>query len=238
MFSPVATESSVKGSIVPAGSGSDVWAVYANSGSVLARKYTGSWQAQVTVYTQTGSAANTDNSPPSVVVDQKGVVHVVYGTGRKIVQASAPTIEYSHNETGLTSFTAGVNLDQYIASNVGDYYPTISLESPTNKLYVLWLQSDTTLVPKIVMGRVCSSGTWSNMTLNSDTSYAKQYLTSIYNVSSEFDVCWQWTQNTSSPIHVLFDKVVIPEFGDVVLPMMCVLVIVAMSRIRRRARVW
>jgi len=236
MFSAITSTENAKGSIVPAGSGSDVWAVYAHSGKVYARKYTGSWQSEVAIFTTTGSTANTDNSPPSVVVDTKGVVHVVYGTSFRLVQSSIPRIEYSHNATDSTSFTTGVDLDQYMAGNVGDYYPTISLESSTNKLYVLWLQSDTALVPKIVMGRVCSASSWSNMTISSETSYAKQYLTSIYNVSSEYKICWQWTQNTTSQIQVLFDGVQIPEFGEVVLPMMSVLVIAVISRIRRRTR--
>jgi len=237
MLGAANSNDNVKGSIVPAGSGSDVWVIYTYSGFVASRKYTGTWQvSQSSIYNGGGSSANTDNSPPSVVVDGKGVVHVVYGTGRKTGgQTSIPSIEYSHNNTGATTFAASVDLDAFIDAGVGDYYPTISLESSTNNLYVFWLQSDTTLVPKTLMGRVCVSGSWSNDTFESQTSYAKQYLTSIYSTSGEFKICWQWTQNTTLPINVLFDHR-IPEFGDLTLPILGFLVIFAANRQRSRSK--
>ena len=226
----------LKGTIVPAGSGSDVWAVYTYSGTVASRKYTGTWQnPQTVIYTGGGSASNTDNSPPSVVVDGKGVVHVVYGTGRKTSQNSIPSIEYSYNNTGATTFVASVDLDVFIAGDVGDYYPAISLESTANNLYVFWLQSDTSLVPKTLVGRLCVSGSWSNLTFESQTTYAKQYLTSIYSVSGEFKICWQWTQNITSPIHVLFDHT-IPEFSDITLPILGFIMILAVYRQRSRGK--
>ena len=224
----------VKGSIVPAGKGSNVWAVYAYAGNVVARKYDGAWQAPQTVYAQAGSKANTDNSPPSVVVDGKGVVHVVYGTGRRAGPNSAPTIEYSHNNTGLTTFTAGVNLDPLIPNGVGDYYPTISLETSTGNLYALWLRSDASLVPMTVVGRKSVSGAWSEFTITPQTIFAKLFLTSVYSVSGEFKVCWQWTQNATAPIDVMFDGTVVPEFGDLALPIIGLAVLFVISNRRSR----
>lgn len=216
-----------KGSIVPAGSGSDMWAVYTYQGYVAARKYDGTWPAnwdQMEIYApESKIRTNTDNSPPSVVVDGNGVVHVVYGTGFGDKSGnSKPRIEYSHSNTDLT-FTAGLNLDGS-SESIGNYYPTISLETSTDSLYVLWLQSDTTLAPKTVMGRKCVSDTWSNMTIEQQTSHTKMYLTSIYSASGEYKICWQWTQNTTAPIQVLYDSFWIPEFGDLT-PLVCVSIV-------------
>jgi hypothetical protein len=237
MLASPSSGDNVKGSIVPSGSGSDVWAIYAYAGTVSSRKYTGTWQnPQTVIYTGGGSQANTDNSPPSAVVDSRGVVHVVYGTNRKSGQNSIPTIQYARNNSGATTFSTPVDLDAYIPADVGDYYPTISLDSSTDNLYVFWLRSDSSLTPQTLMGRKCVAGTWSNLTFGSQTTYAKQYLNSIYSVSGESKICWQWTQNTSSPIQVMFDTN-IPEFSSLVLPSIFVCAaIVLVRRSRRRER--
>jgi hypothetical protein len=227
MLTATSAADNVKGSIVPAGSGSDVWAVYGYAGNVAARKYDGIWLASQMVYTQAGSKANTDNSPPSVVVDRNGVVHVVYGTGRRTGQTSTPTIEYSHNNTGLTTFTGGMSLDPLITTGIGDYYPTISLETSTGELYVLWLQSDTTFAPKTVMGSKFVSGTWSTMTIEHQTTFTKQHMTSIFYVSGTLKICWQWTQNTTAPTEVYCDGTMIPEFGGLMLPVLGTFVLFA-----------
>jgi len=236
MLVTASASDNVKGSIVPSGSGSDVWAVYAYGGNVAARKYDGTWQAAVVIYTVGASTANTDNSPPSVVVDKKGVVHVVYGTGRRSGVLSAPMIQYSHNDTGLTTFTLGVDLDPLIVNNVGDYYPTISLESSTGDLYAFWLQSDTSLSPKTVMGSKCVSDAWSYITIQAQTSFTKRYLISIYSVSGEFKISWQWTQNATKPIDVLIDHQEVPEFSDLTLPIIGVIAIFAVTRKRSRSK--
>jgi hypothetical protein len=218
----------VKASVVPAGSGSDVWAIFGYNGNVAAKKFaSGVWQANQMVYTQAGSQLSTETAPPSVVVDEKGVVHVVYGTGRKNGQTSIPVIEYSHNDTDALTFTAGLNLDPYIPNGVGDYYPTISLDSATGDVYAFWLQTDTSYVPRMVMGTVLSSGVWTNLTFDVQTTFPKQYLTSSYSAAGVYKICWQWTQNTTVPIDVLLDHQQIPEFGDLVLPLLGMIAIFA-----------
>jgi len=229
------TSDVIKASIVPAGSGSNVWCIYSQAGNAFSRKYDGTWSNQTSLNISGGSQAPTENSPPSVVVDGRGVVHVVCGTGRSAGQDSIPTIEYVRNETNSKFFTNPVNLDAYIPGGVGDYYPTISLDSSTNNLYVFWLRSDATLVGKTIMGVKCVSGTWSNLTLGSQTTYAKRCLTSIYSAPGEWLICWQWTQNTSSPIEVMYDSL-IPEFSGILPPVTFIIAIVAVSARRARSR--
>jgi len=234
------TADNAKGTIVPAGSGSDVWAVYIYAGYVSGRKYNGTWGADQRIYTLFGSTANTDNSPPSVVVDKKGVVHVILGSGLRVGGGggiSTPEIMYYHNNTDQTSFTSGLNLDPDVPKGVGGYYPTISLDTSTGDLYILWLQNvlgDPTYAPRTMIGRKCVSGTWSNMTIEPQTTFAKQYLTSTYSISGEFKICWQWTQNATAPIEVLFDRTVIPEFSVLTVPLIGSIVILATYARRSR----
>jgi predicted RNA-binding Zn-ribbon protein involved in translation (DUF1610 family) len=238
MLTASSTLDNVKGSIVPAGLGSNVWAIYAYNGNVGARKYTVSWSAQSTIFPTTGgsSRANTDNSPPSVVVDGKGVVHVVFGNGYRWAGISIPRTLYSHNNTGLTTFSPNLDLDPLEPLNVGNYYPTISLDASTNDLHVFWLRSvsTTTFAPITVMGSKCVSGTWSYITIDQQTNFTKQYLTSIYSVSSEDKICWQWTQNLTAPIEVLYDNIPIPEFSHLAMPIIGSIAIFAVYRQRSR----
>jgi hypothetical protein len=239
MLSAASALDNVKGSIVPAGSGSNVWAIYAYAGNVAGRKYTGTWSAPTLIYASAGLKANTDNSPPSVVVDEKGVVHVVYGNGYRWGQASIPRLLYSHNTTGMTTFTPGLELpDPLEPLSVGDYYPTISLEASTGDLYVFWLRSvsTTTFEPISVMGSKCVSGTWSYVIIEPQTSFTKQYLTSIYSASGEFKICWQWTQNLTTPIDVIMDHQEIPELGNLTLPILGFILILAVCRQRSRSK--
>jgi hypothetical protein len=118
-----------------------------------------------------------------------------------------------------------------VASTIGNKYPTISLDSSTGNLFAFWVQMNSNNI-------VCKknvSGSWSEVSLGSQTSDTKQYLTSVYSVSGESNICWQWTQNTSSPIHVVFDK--IPEFDDIVFPVFLIIIVFVMaSRTNRKGR--
>ena len=140
----------------------------------------------------------------------------------------------------MKASAAGLNPN--VPKGVGGYYPTISLDTSTGDLYVLWLQNvlgDPAYAPRTVIGRKCVSGTWSNMTIEPQTTFAKQYLTSIYSVSGEFKICWQWTQNATAPIEVLFDRTVIPEFSVLTVPLIGSIVILATyaRRSRREDRI-
>jgi len=233
-------ENNSKGSIVPAGVGSDMWAIYTYEGYVCAKKYqNGAWPADYDeriIYKADNNWANTENSPPSVVVDGKGVVHVVYGTGRqdKFSKVSIPQIFYSRNNTNSMTFTPGLNLDPSNDTRaIANYYPTISLDISTDNLYVFWLQCDSTFNARTVMGKKCAAGSWSFMSFTQST-YTKQFMTSVYSVAGETHICWQWTQNSTLPIQVMFDK--IPEFSDLILPTFGLVMIFAVMWNRRRNR--
>ena len=223
-----------KGVIVPTGSGNGVWAVYTFDGNVDSRKYTGIWSAQTNIYTLEvpGNPGNTDNAPPSAVVDSNGVVHVVYGSGHQQSGTSKPYIYYVYN-TG-SAWSTPYRLDS-VANTLGNLYPTISLDTSTNYVYAFWIQTDNTGIGRTIMGKKNASGTWTSLTFSGQTADAKQYLTSIYSVPAETLIAWQWTQNTTAPIQVIFDK--IPEFDGVVMPvlfLMAMVLVVAGRRARRK----
>ena len=228
MLSPDSSNGDLKGSILPAGSGSDVWAVFNHDSKVDAVKRTsGSWGSVENVYTDTGALNFMITAPASTVIDGDGVVHVVYGDATKDGQEERPHIQYRYRTAG--GWQSAITLDE-VDDTVGHRYPTISLDSSTGNVYAFWLQNtdDDILCKKNV------SGTWSFVDLDVDTSYTKQFLTSIYSAPGEEYICWQWTQNTSSDIEVIFD--VIPEFQDVLVPVFVMMAIFIIALRRRRLK--
>ena len=213
-----------------------MWAVYTYSSAVAARKCVGgTWQTAAVLMTGGGQATNSEIAPPSAVVDGKGVVHVVWGTGRMKSQTTIPQMNYARNNTGATTFTAAADIDPWIPADVGDVYPTVSLDTSNGDVYALWVRTDTSVIGRTVMARKLAGGTWSNVTLEAQTSYPKQYLTSVYSISGEFMVCWQWTQNTTGTIQVMFDHRV-PEFSEIALPIVFTMGLIAVWRAGARRK--
>ena len=227
MLSIASNNGDLKGSILPAGSGSDVWAVYNYGTYVAARKYTSeSWGSEEEVYTNSGVLGFMTTAPASAVVDGNGVLHVVYGDDNKDGQAEKPHIQYRYWHP--TSGWADAIILDVDADTVRHWYPTISLDTSTGDLYAFWLQTNNYNI-------VCKknvSGTWSFVTLSDQTSYPKQYLTSVYSVSGEANICWQWTQNTTGTVEVVFDK--IPEFEDLMIPIIIIMAVFFITSRRRR----
>ena len=166
-----------------------------------------------------------DNAPPSAVVDSKGVMHIVYGSGHKVTGSARPFIYYTHNVTGGTTFTTPLRLDSVSSTN-GNVYPTISLDESTGNLFAFWVQIDN----QNIIGKKNVSGTWSSVSTGPQTGYTKQFLTSIYSAPREYNICWMWTQNTTGSIDVVFDK--IPEFSDAFVPVLMLIIMVAVFRRR------
>jgi len=227
----------LKGSVLPAGTGTDVWAVYGYSGNVSARKYTsGVWSAEsptpLIYFVDKDNPGNTDNAPPCAVVGPNGVIHVVYGDGHQQASVSKPYIYHVYN-TG-SGWSVPYRLES-VANTLGNLYPTISVDSSTGNVYAFWILTDAAGVGVTVMSKKNVSGTWTDLTLSGQTAGAKQYLNSIYSGSGESNICWQWTQNTTAPdIDVLFDK--LPEFKSVVLPVLFLALVVVFGVRRRRGR--
>jgi hypothetical protein len=224
----------LKGSVLPAGTGTDVWAVYGYSGNVAARKLTSNiWSAETIIYAiGTGNPSNTDNAPPCAVVDSSGVIHVVYGNGHEQpAGTSKPYIYYVYNAG--SGWSVPYRLES-VANNLGNVYPTISVDTSTGNVYAFWIETDVGGVGVTVMGKKNAGGTWTALTLSGQTAGAKQYLNSIYSASGEQRICWQWTQNTTSPIQIQFDK--LPEFKSVVLPVLFLTLIVVVGMQRRRGK--
>jgi len=220
----------VKGSIVPAGVGGQVWAVYTYSGNMASRKYDGAaWSAESTFFTATKSILSTDNAPPSVLVDSKGVLHCVYGDdNEQPTGTSKPHIYYRYNQG--SSWSVALALSGIVTNN-GYKWPTLSLDTSTGSLYAFWYD----MQANSIIGKKNVSGTWTTLTISQNV-YVKQYLTSIYSVSGEQFICWQWTQNTTAPIQVVFDK--LPEFSHVVVPIvfMMSLFVLIVGRTRRNRK--
>ena len=229
----------IRGTIVPAGTGSNVWAIYTYAGNVSSRRYVGvgPWSSENPILTATGATfVNTARAPPSAVVDSKGVVHVVYGDCYEAVGVGKPRILYSHNNTGANTWTTGLPLDTGIPASVGDLYPTISLESTTRTLYTFWVRMDTTDTPLTIMAKKNESGSWTFIPTGSDTTSSKAYLTSVYSVTGSSLVCWQWTENTNGTgtLRIVFEK--IPEFGEIAPTVFGVMIILVLVEHRGRAR--
>lgn len=232
------TDARVKGSIVPAGAGSEVWAIYTYGGNVASRKYTTSWSDEVLIQTGSGTLKGPMLlAPPSAVVDTLKVVHVVYGSCNESGTAK-PHVMYAHNLTASTSFTSGLDLDPTIPDTVGDISPAISLDSSTGNLFAFWIRTDASDIGRTIMGKKNVSGTWTSESFASDTTTQKQYLTSIYSSPSETYISWQWSQNaTMGAIEVQFESK-IPELPSVVMPVLFILGVVMYAsrrKLRRKA---
>jgi len=206
------------------------WAVYTYHGGVYSRVHSGSgWGTEREIH-EPSTGTNADNTiyaPPSAVVDSNHVVHVVYGTSNMNVGSWYPDIHYVYN-TSTSAWSSPRTMDSS-ASGILVKSPTISLDSSTGNVYVMWLKDEASADSIEVEKNV--SGTWSSVS-PSQTTYVKAFLTSIYSAPGEAYICWQWTQNTSSP-DVIFDK--IPEFSDAVVPVLFVLTIF-IAVYRRRSR--
>lgn len=199
-----------------------MWAVYAYSGNVAAHEYTGTWSSESVIYNISSSGpndndpSNIDLAPPSVVIDGKGVVHVIYGNGhnKKNPTVVIPHVTYAYSNNGGASWNS--NPIGATGMNVGNFYPTLTLDQSTGNVFAFWIESDVTGSYYSLICMKNTTGTWTALSLSSDTTYAKQYLTSVYSAPNEQFIAWQWTQNTTGTIEVQFDK--IPEFQQVALP--------------------
>ena len=207
------------------GSGIAIWAILSSEGEVSSLTHDDNvWSSPTTLYSGGDSEENTLSAPASAVIDANGVIHAIYGTG----DVSGPNWEAHIHYT----YNAGSGWTTPLALNATDPHtrscPTISLDSTTGNVFAMWLQHQSGNNDYVVVKKN-DSGTWGFVSLPAN-SYPKNHLTSIYSAPGEFLVCMQWTQNSTTNLEVIFEK--IPEFSDVVLPVMFILTIFAVYRIR------
>ncbi|UCE90834.1 MAG: zinc ribbon domain-containing protein [Methanobacteriota archaeon] len=226
LISPWSASPNAKATIVPgkAGSGTVVWAIYTYDGGVYGRSYNGAvWSAQEEIYLPGVSTENTDWAPPAAVVDGDGVVHVVYGTGDTTGGNWKASIQYAYD--GGAGWSTPITLND--TTTRGHICPTVSLDTTTGDVYAMWLQE----VTDEVFVKRNASGSWAWVTIDQNAE-PKSHLTSIYSVAGCQNICMQWTQNFTADIEVIFEK--IPEFSEVVIPVMFILTVFVASRVRSR----
>lgn len=215
LIGSIQTQPNIKGSIVNVGAASDMLAVYAYQGNVASRTFTTSWSIETVIYAiGGGNPGNTDLAPPSVVVDNRGTAHVVYGNGHEQVGTSLPFIYYVYGKG--SGWSVPYRLDSQ-KNNEGAYFPTISVDSATGNVFAIWIDGSGG-VGTAIEAKKNVTGTWTSLSVSSDTTSPKQYLTSIYSAPSEDSICWQWTQNTTGTIEIEFDKM--PEFSQLTIPVL------------------
>ena len=231
LISPRMDDPYGRATLLPGSAGEAIWAVYTYDGGVYSRTHSGTiWRNEVEIHAPSGgtSAENTIYAPPSAVVDSNQVVHVVYGTSTMATGVWDPDILYTYS-TSISTWSNRRTMDTSSTGTVVKY-PTISLDSSTGNVYAMWI-TDGASADNIEIEKN-TTGTWSSVS-SAQTSYVKTFLTSIYSAPGETYICWQWTQNTSTPYDVIFDK--IPEFSDAVVPVLFVLTIF-IAVYRRRSR--
>ncbi|MEK6850906.1 MAG: hypothetical protein AABY30_00040, partial [Candidatus Thermoplasmatota archaeon] len=183
LLSASVSSTSIQGVILPLGSG-DMYALWYANGTVGGRKYSASnstWWASIESIETTTSGVLT--KAPSATVDGSFNVHLVYVD-------SAGAAKYRQR---TSSWGSATTLD----SGSGNTYATITRETSSGDLYAFWISSTN----QIKSSRY--SGSWSSVTLETNT-IAKSALTSLYNVSSQANVAWAWSQGSALPYDVKF----------------------------------
>jgi len=189
----------------------DVYAMWYRDGYIEGKKYTSGsgWGSVTSIDTTTSGVAN---KTVSAVVDTSYNIHLVYvnETGR---------VNYMKYTTSWSSPTV-------LDSSANNEYVTISTDNSTDYLYTFWVSSNYQ-----IEGKKYTGSSWSNIDGIETNTNAKDWLTSVYNVSAVGDTCWEWTQGTSSPYDVRFER--IPEFTEILIPFLTTCFVIFLSRRRK-----
>jgi hypothetical protein len=193
-------------------SSQDMYAMWYRDGNIEGKAYDGSttsWDSSATSIGNTTSGVT--NKTISAVVDSSDSIHLVYA-----------------NETGrvnYTKYTSSWSSPTVLDSDTNNEYVTITIDSSTDDLFAFWVSSNYQ-----IEGQQYTTS-WSAISGIETNTNEKDWLTSVYNVSSRADVCSEWTQGTSSPYDVRFE--IIPEFSDLLAPIIGVFALVVTLRRRR-----
>lgn len=182
----------------------DMYVVWYADGYIEGREHNSTGWRSVDSIDVTSSG--TSDKGPSAVADD-GNIHLVYINGSGYANYSKYTGSWSTD-----------NLD---SSDTGRS-PTITLESSSSDLYVLWINSSNQIV-----GNHSTDGgaSWNTMTgITTDTD-VKGNLTSIYSCNLN-DIAWEFDSSTQ----IKFEP--IPEFTDMIVPIASIAVLVLFRRRR------
>ena len=179
--------------LVSLGSG-EIYAVYKDDPGVMGKKYSGSTWGGSSSIVPDGSASSGLVHNIAAVSDSSGYIHLVYIDNNGYVVYK----EYT------TSWQTGITLD----SNVGNDYPTISLNTANNDLYAFWIRGNTIYYKKGVSPY--ASGNWDT---NATSFYAIGTNTNITsNYSGNGMIYAEWTTGTGSPYSINWDYIIVPEY--------------------------
>ncbi|MCJ2512226.1 MAG: hypothetical protein LN409_02600, partial [Candidatus Thermoplasmatota archaeon] len=182
----------------------DMYVVWYADGYIEGREHNSSGWRSVDSIDVTNSGAS--NKGPSAVAEA-GNIHLVYINSSGYANYSKYTGSWSY-----------VNLDSSDTARS----PTITLESSSPALYVLWINSSNQIVGKYSINEGSS---WNTMTGITTNTTAKGNLTSIYSCNLN-DIAWEFDSSTK----IKFEP--IPEFTDVMIPMASVAILVLFWRRR------
>ncbi len=192
-------------------SNQDMYAIWYNQTNIEGKEYTSGsgWGTLTSIGTTTSGVTN---KTVSAVVDSSYNIHLVYV-----------------NETGrvnYTKYTTSWSSPTVLDTDANNEYVTITIDNSTDYLYAFWISSNYQ-----IEGQEYTGSSWSTITEIETNTNAKDWLTSVYNVSAVGEVCWEWTQGTSSPYDARFER--IPEFTEILIPFLTTCFVIFLSRRRK-----
>jgi hypothetical protein len=195
-----------------------VYALWYANGNIEGKKWNSSdgWGSQESIATPTPGR---DFRGPSAVVDANGRVHVIFST-------AIGRINYTIRPASGPPWTNGPQVEGGVGGNV---YPTLTIMTSTDPetLYSLYIRNNQIRCKYKSIG----PGGWTSVTLTTNTD-TKTNLTSIYSVPSVGLVSWEWRNITGSYRNIDFER--IPEFLDVLAPIIFTLLIPIILRRRKK----
>ena len=174
------------GIFVPLASG-NVYSIWLDDTSIEGKRYNGSsWDSSAT---SIASGGGTIVKNISAVADSLGNIHLVYISGGNLKYK-----EYA------TSWGTGVTLD----SNTTNEYPTISINSQNNDLYVFWERGSHIyykkgVTPYGLANWDADATDWQKTGINTN-------VVAGYKDFSSSNVFVEWTKGTAGPYNISFDK--------------------------------
>ena len=210
MLSSDVASITVYGVVVPLPSGG-VYALWFADGTLAGRLNSGTWGSEESINTTTAGSSKVG---PSVVVDSSDNINLLFS-----------------NETGRIIYrqrTSSWSLTSVVTSTTGNDYPSLTLDTSTGELYAFWINSS-----KQIAAKRLSGGSWYWVSGIDVSVTTKDFITTPYNAPDSNKVSWMWRHEQSTD-EVKFAR--IPEFADVLTPILAALLVCLVLRRRRLRR--